>query len=304
MAEEAGGSLAVRSSRCSRIPTTSRSARAGSLAEWAAAGREVHLLVLTNGDRGSDDPTLSRAALAATRLQETEAGGGAARIRLRARSCRPTTASCRTRRAFARPSCGASARFAPRRSCRATRPRCSSRTATTTTPITGCAGWVALDSVFPGSGNPHFFSEHLGEGLGVQEVFDVWLGWTHEPNRTEPIDAASFRKKVDALGLHASQITEGIAYWDEALGEGRARGGGEDRRRVRRAVPRPRPRLREVARPGSSRRNPKRPIDIMTARWHDGTRRKGAAWRQRRGRPQRGRFNSLRSAFRGRFTTR
>jgi len=80
--------------------------------------------------------------------------------------------------------------------------------------------------VFPGSGNPHFFSEHLGEGLGVQEVFDVWLGWTHEPNRTEPVDAASFRKKVDALALHASQITEGIAYWDEALGKD-AREAGE-----------------------------------------------------------------------------
>src|SRR5437763_75850 len=27
----------------------------GTLARWAAAGREVHLLVLTNGDRGSED---------------------------------------------------------------------------------------------------------------------------------------------------------------------------------------------------------------------------------------------------------
>jgi hypothetical protein len=53
----------------------------------------------------------------------------------------------------------------------------------------------------------------------VQNVYDIWLGWTNEPNRTEPIDAASFRKKVDALGKHASQISEGIAYWDEALGK-------------------------------------------------------------------------------------
>ena len=88
------------------------------------------------------------------------------------------------------------------------------------------AGWVALDSVFPGSGNPHFFSEHLGEGLSAQEVFDVWLGWTHEPSRIEPFDEPSFRKKVDGLGLHASQITEGIAYWDDALGKD-ARESGE-----------------------------------------------------------------------------
>ena len=61
---------------------------------------------------------------------------------------------------------------------------------------------------------------------GVQEVHDVWLGWTHEPNRVEAFDEAAFRKKVDGLGLHASQITEGIAYWDEALG-GDAREAGE-----------------------------------------------------------------------------
>ena len=33
----------------------------GVLAKWAAAGREVHLLILTNGDRGSQDPALDRA---------------------------------------------------------------------------------------------------------------------------------------------------------------------------------------------------------------------------------------------------
>src|SRR3990172_8693221 len=45
----------------------------GILATWAAAGRDVHLLVLTNGDRGSSDPQMSRESLAAIRLAETEA---------------------------------------------------------------------------------------------------------------------------------------------------------------------------------------------------------------------------------------
>src|SRR5439155_8747457 len=46
----------------------------GVMARWAATGREVHLLILTNGDRGSADPTASRDELAATRKRETEAG--------------------------------------------------------------------------------------------------------------------------------------------------------------------------------------------------------------------------------------
>src|SRR5687767_3015920 len=44
----------------------------GTLAKWASEGREVHLLVLTNGDRGSEDPTQDRSELARTRLAETE----------------------------------------------------------------------------------------------------------------------------------------------------------------------------------------------------------------------------------------
>src|SRR5947208_10876308 len=45
----------------------------GVMAKWAATGREVHLLLLTNEDRGSSDPTASREELAATRRRETEA---------------------------------------------------------------------------------------------------------------------------------------------------------------------------------------------------------------------------------------
>ncbi|MFL5736725.1 MAG: PIG-L deacetylase family protein [Actinomycetota bacterium] len=44
----------------------------GVLRKWVLAGREVRLLVLTNGDRGSDDAKRDRAELAATRKQETQ----------------------------------------------------------------------------------------------------------------------------------------------------------------------------------------------------------------------------------------
>jgi LmbE family N-acetylglucosaminyl deacetylase len=78
------------------------------------------------------------------------------------------------------------------------------------------AGWVALDSAFPGSGNPHFFPEHLGDGLGVQDITDVWLSWTNEPNHTEDV-TASWTRKIDALARHDSQLSEGIAYFERFL---------------------------------------------------------------------------------------
>ena len=80
------------------------------------------------------------------------------------------------------------------------------------------AGWIGLDAAFPGSGNPHFFPEHLGEGLGVQDITEVWLGWTNEPNHVEDV-TATWRRKIDALAKHDSQLSEGIAYFESFLVE-------------------------------------------------------------------------------------
>jgi LmbE family N-acetylglucosaminyl deacetylase len=197
----------------------------GTLARWASVGREVHLLVLTNGDRGSQDPARSREELAETRRAETEAASailGLASTRILSVHDGELENTAAVREAVARRvrevraetlvSCDPTSVFFENRYYNHSDHR--------------NAGWIALDGVFPGSGNPHFFTEHLDEGLEVQDVHDVWLGWTNEPNRTEPVDAESFRKKVDALGAHASQIGEGIAYWDEMLSK-EAREAGE-----------------------------------------------------------------------------
>ena len=45
---------------------------------------------------------------------------------------------------------------------------------------------------------------------------DVWLGWTNEPNHREDV-SDHFQTKVDALAAHASQLTEGIAFFEEFL---------------------------------------------------------------------------------------
>jgi LmbE family N-acetylglucosaminyl deacetylase len=187
----------------------------GVLAKWASGGREVHLLILTNGDRGSTDPTASRGELAATRREETEAaadvmGLASARVlsthdgELENTSIirEAVTRRIREVRAETVVSCDPTAVFFENRYYNHSDHR--------------TAGWIALDSCFPGSGNPHFFSEQLGEGLRTQDVFDVWLGWSNEPNRIEDV-SGFFDPKIRALARHASQLTEGIRFWDEAM---------------------------------------------------------------------------------------
>ena len=195
----------------------------GAMAKWAATGREVHLLILTNGDRGSGDPRASREELAATRRRETEEavevlGLASARVlsthdgELENTSILREAVTRRIRevRAETVVSCDPTSVFFENRYYNHSDHR--------------TAGWIALDSCFPGSGNPHFFSEQLGEGLQTQDVFDVWLGWSNEPNRTEDV-TGFFDVKIQALARHASQLTEGIRFFDEFLRKDAVRAG-------------------------------------------------------------------------------
>ncbi|HZD17777.1 MAG TPA: PIG-L deacetylase family protein [Actinomycetota bacterium] len=205
-------------------PDDAEIAAGGTLAKWAAAGREVRLLVLTNGDRGTTDPAVDRSELARVRAAETIAAAqvlGLAGSRVldvhdgelgdtpetRAivvrtiRELRPSTIV----------SCDPTTWFFAQRFVN----HADHRT----------AGAIAIDSVWPAAGNPHFFPEHLEEGLAPHDVTELWLAWSDGPDHHEDV-TASFATKVAALGEHRSQLEVGIRYFEEEL-EREARRAGE-----------------------------------------------------------------------------
>ena len=204
-------------------PDDAEIAAGGVLAKWAAAGREVHLLVLTNGDRGSQDRTIDRAEVARVRGEETVEGArvmGLAGVtvldvhdgdlentlEIRAEVAR----AIRRIRPDVVVSCDPTAWFFEDRFYNHSDHR--------------MAGAIALDAVFPGAGNPHYFAEQLEEGLEPHDVPSVWLGWTQEPNHHEDI-TGFLDTKVAALAAHASQLSEGIAFFEEELGKEAAAAG-------------------------------------------------------------------------------
>lgn len=195
----------------------------GVLTKWAAAGREVHLLILTNGDKGSGDASRDRAELAATRARETQAAAdlmslSSARIlgipdgelQNTPEAREPVVRRIRELGAETVLSCDPTAVFFENRYYNHSDHR--------------NAGWVALDAAFPAAGNPHFLPEHLTEGLQVRDPIDVWLGWSNEPNHAEDI-SGHFDRKIAALALHDSQLSEGIRFFEEFLGEDAVREG-------------------------------------------------------------------------------
>jgi LmbE family N-acetylglucosaminyl deacetylase len=188
----------------------------GTLAKWAREGRAVHLLVLTNGDRGSEDADQDRAELAVTRVGETEAAAkalGLARTRILPNHDGDLENSLAVRAAIVRtirevrPSvvltCDPTAWFFGNRYFNHADHR--------------MAGEAALDAVFPAAGNPLFFQELLSEGLAPHKVREVWLGWTNEPNSYH--DVTGFMDlKLSALFEHRSQLQDSmVALFEEWL---------------------------------------------------------------------------------------
>ena len=70
----------------------------GTLARWAGAGAEVHVLICTDGDKGTTDPDVDPVVLADRRAEEAaEAAAIVGRRRASTSSDTPTASSSTTR---------------------------------------------------------------------------------------------------------------------------------------------------------------------------------------------------------------
>ena len=178
----------------------------GSLARWAAAGSEVHVVVCTQGEKGSSDPAVVPSELAARRAREMAAAAevlGLAghhalghpdgeienTVALRGeivalvRRLRPEVVVCPDPTAvFFGPS------YFNHRDHRV-------------------VGWATLDAVSPAAAQPHYFPE----AGPAHAVASVYLSGTLEPDIWVDI-SDTVDVKAKALLCHESQIDE-TAEW-------------------------------------------------------------------------------------------
>ena len=187
----------------------------GTLARSAARGTTVWVLVTTRGEKGSNDPDADLDALAALRVEETakacallgfedhfhlgyrdgelddtpEVRGALVRA---VRSLRPEVVLCPDPTAVF-----FGDRYFNHRDHRVT-------------------GWATLDAVAPAAGNPHYFPEHLADGLEVHEVRSVYLSGTLAPDAWFDI-SDTLERKIDALFCHASQLVEAGEWFRQFL---------------------------------------------------------------------------------------
>ena|SRR5438067_1628508 len=180
---------------------------AGSAARLVRDGHDVHYLMLTSGDAGSEDPTISPTELMRLREAEQEAAGrilgltSVIFLRYPDGELQPTL---ELRKAIVRVMRRLQADVVL---CQDPRSLVDDDSTYLNHPDHRAAGQVALDAAFPAAGNPSAFRDLLAEGLKAHKVKEVWLYFTGGQHANHFVDITdSLEQKIDALAAHTSQI--------------------------------------------------------------------------------------------------
>jgi LmbE family N-acetylglucosaminyl deacetylase len=179
---------------------------AGTIAQWTEAGLQVSYCIVTNGEAGGSDPSVTRTEMAAIRQAEQTAAAkqvGVSDLHFLGYPDGRVEATIGLRRDLARVI----------RLLRPDRVVCPSpernyvRTGASHPDHRG-VGAAALDAVYPDSRNPFAFTELLAdEKLEPWTVREVWISGS--PTPTTYVDITdTFPRKVAALRSHVSQISD------------------------------------------------------------------------------------------------
>ena len=175
---------------------------AGTVATWTDAGIEVSYCIVTNGDAGGSDPSVSRADMAALRQAEQVAAAkcvGVSDVRFLGYPDGRVEPSLDLRRDLARVI----------RQVRPDRVTCPSpernyERIPASHPDHRAVGSASLDAVYPDARNPFAFPELAADGLDPWTVHQVWISGSPQP--THFVDVTdTFDRKIAALRAHESQ---------------------------------------------------------------------------------------------------
>jgi LmbE family N-acetylglucosaminyl deacetylase len=179
----------------------------GSVALWTQNSTAVTYVIVTNGDKGTDDPNLTSEELAAIREDEQRRAAqrlGVAQVLFLGYPDSMLQPTLEVRRDIVRV-------------IRRHRPNIVVTFDPTNRfiaenylnhPDHRAAGDAALDAVFPAARDrltfPELFAE---EGLEPHKVEELWMGAPHEPNHWVDIEPV-LQDKIEALRIHQSQLDD------------------------------------------------------------------------------------------------
>jgi LmbE family N-acetylglucosaminyl deacetylase len=180
---------------------------AGTAARLAREGHDIHYVMVTSGDAGSEDPNQSRQQLIDLREAEQRVAGqilGLADVHFLRYPDGEVQPTLELRKDLVRMMRRLKADVVL---CQDPRSLVDDDSTYLNHPDHRAAGQAALDAAFPAAGNPSAFRDLLAEGLPAHKVKEVWLYFTGAPHVNHWVDITdTIELKIQALEAHVSQI--------------------------------------------------------------------------------------------------
>jgi LmbE family N-acetylglucosaminyl deacetylase len=178
----------------------------GTVARWVSEGHTVRYVLLTKGEKGAVDESISPGELSTVRVREQNDAAqilGVASVAFLDYFDGEIFPDLEMRGQIVR----AIRKYRPNILVTCDPDLLFPRLDSINHPDHRYTGQVVLDAVFPAAGNPRFFPELIGEGFFPHEVDEVWLSLTGRPNVL--VDVTRYwQKKIAALRCHKSQIVD------------------------------------------------------------------------------------------------
>ncbi|MGA9396685.1 MAG: PIG-L deacetylase family protein [Anaerolineaceae bacterium] len=174
------------------------------IARWTSRGHDVHYLLFTKGDKGSNNPVITPEELINIRIKEQRAAADVLGVNIVSyldkldgyvmadlESRKEIVRSIRMLKPDIVVSCDPANLY--------------TRDGYINHPDHRSVGQQVIDALYPGVGNRFYFPELIGEGCEPHQVKELWLSIPADANTV--IDVTEYwNLKVDAISKHQSQI--------------------------------------------------------------------------------------------------
>ena len=182
----------------------------GTIARWIKAGHTVRYVLLTQGDKGAKDVTLTKQDISSLRIKEQQAACatlGVASVDFFDYEDGYIVPDLEMRKKVVREI----RRYKPQILVTCDPTNLFPHPQYINHPDHRYAGQVVVDAVFPAAGNHFFFMDLIEDGFQPHEVEEVWMSLTSQPDVT--LDVTEFWSlKIETLKQHASQIGDPDAF--------------------------------------------------------------------------------------------
>ncbi len=181
-----------------------------SIARWVTAGHHVHYVLLTKGDKGHKDETLTSTDVVNIRVKEQEQAArflGVDSVEYYDYEDGYLIPDLEMRKLVVR----SIRKYQPHILVTCDPTNLFPNQQYINHPDHRYAGQVVIDAMFPAAGNRFFFPELIEEGYPPHEVEEVWMSLTNQPDVVLNV-TDHWNDKLSALKCHASQIGDPDAF--------------------------------------------------------------------------------------------